>query len=440
MKLTLTFNRWKADSKRKLKFLRHATRSLLAVFGIVIALFVFSATNAQVPAQDVYPQGKQFPLGLYSIHEAEEMQRVRQSGWNMAQTYHFNPSFLNTVAEGKMLSLAKLAGEIEPLPENQVANAIASVANNTQVAWWEFPEEQRHWRDGEMAIVTNYAKWTRKYDSQKRPNYMYIPGHYAAENVQQYIPHLDIIPASVYTKYMDMPHSWVRWRMESTLKGIERAQAKIGPDYLNGEKTPVAVLELFHEPGDEVITPQGAYHDFWQSIVSGARGILVFSYFHKRDHPNLESVWQTYNKAAAQITGLEKLGSAILYGKRPNNVNFEIVSGPARTEEFMSYGMEQPLSYPSIDLLTINWNKHTYIFAVNSANQPVSARLTGLPNTTEATVLFENRTVPVSNGVLNTDFQPLGVHIFKVPNNTSETQALKGEKQTICQLLLSRIF
>lgn len=439
MKLSLTFNRCKPDSKRKLKFLHHA-RSLLAAVGIVIVFFVFSATNAQVPAQDVYPQGKEFPLVLYSIHEAEEMQKVRQSGWNIAQTYDFKPSFLDTVAEGKMLSLASLPGKRKPLPEDQVANAIAAVANNTQVAWWEFPEEQRHWREEEMAIVTNYAKWTRQYDPQKRPNYMYIPGHYGAEDVQKYVPYLDIIPASVYTKYMHMPHSWVRWRMETTLKGIELAQAKIGPDYLNGEKTPVAVLELFHEPGDKVITPEGAYHDFWQSIVSGARGILVYSYFNKRNHPNLERVWQTYNKAAAEITGSEQLGSAILYGKRPNNVNFEIVSGPARTEEFMSYGMKQPLSYPSIDLLTIDWNKHTYIFAVNSANQPVSTKLTGLPNTTEATVLFENRKVPVSNGVLNTSFKPLGVHIFKVPNNTSDTQALKEKKQTICQLLQSRIF
>ena len=245
---------------------------------------------------------------------------------------------------------------------------------------------------------------------------MYIPSHYNAEDVRQYVPYLDIIPASVYTKYMQMPHSWVRWRMESTLKGIELAQAQIGSEYLKGEKTPVAVLELFHEPGNEVITPQGAYHDFWQSIICGARGILVYSYFNKRKHPNLESVWQTYNKAAEEITGSEQLGLAILYGIRSNNVSFEIVSGPARTEEFIPYAMEQPVSYPSINLLTIDWNQNTYIFAVNSANQPVSARLTGLPNTTEATVLFENRTIPVSKRVLNTDFQPLGVHIFKAAN------------------------
>jgi hypothetical protein len=202
--------------------------------------------------------------------------------------------------------------------------------------------------------------------------------------------------------------------METTLKGIELAQAKIGADYLQGEKTPVAILELFHERGNAIMTPAGAYHDFWQSIVSGARGILIFSYWHKRDHPNLESVWQMYNKAAREIVGSENLGAAILYGERSDNVSFEIVGGPKKTEEF-ALDDQKSLSFPSIDLLTILWNQQTYVIAVNSANQPVAARLTGLPKTTaRATVLFENMMAPVNNGVLNADFKPLGVHIFKM--------------------------
>lgn len=416
MKLNRRRNRRKASSKRQLNVLRYGTKSLLVLLALAIGIFIFSLNTASVNAHKIYPQGQQFPLALYSIHEAEAMQEVRQSGWNIAHTYHFEPSFLETTAQGNMLTLTDLPGEVEPLPKAQMANTIAALAKSDRVAWWDFPEERRYWREGEMAIVTEYAKWTRQYDPKQRPNYMYIPGHYSAKDIQQYVPYLDIIAASVYTKYMGMPHPWARWRMETTLKGIERAQAKIGPDYLQGEKTPVAVLELFNQPGKEVMTPEGAYHDFWQSIVSGARGILVYSYFNRRNHPDLEQVWQTYNKAAAEITGAEKLGSAILSGTRSNTVSFEIVSGPATTEKFKFRGMEQPLSYPALDLLTLEWNQNTYVFAVNSANQPISAKITGLPNTTEATVLFENTTVPVANGVLNADFPPLGVHIFKVAN------------------------
>jgi hypothetical protein len=90
--------------------------------------------------------------------------------------------------------------------------------------------------------------------------------------------------------------------------------------------------------------------------------------------------------------------------------------------------MEQSLSFPSINLLTIVWNQFTYIIAVNSANEPVSVSFTGLSNTsTEATVLFENKTVLLNDGVLNAEFQPLGVHVFKI----SSSKVLKRKNQSI---------
>lgn len=398
--------------KWKKKFLHH-TGKLIVIAMLLLPLALITAST-QVSKQNLYPQGQEFPLVLYSIHEVEEMQKERVSGWNVAQTYHFNPLFLQTVADGHMLALAHLPGESEPIPEAEAAKIITNLAKSDQVAWWEFPEEQRYWREGEMAIVTKYAKWTRKYDPKKRPNYMYIPGHYDAESIQQYVPYLDIIPASVYTQYANKPHAWVRWRMETILKGIKLAKAKVGYDYLHGEKIPVAVLELFHEEGNAITTPEGAYHDFWQSIVSGARGILVFSYWHKRDHPELEKVWQMYSKAAREITGTEQIGTAILYGQRLDSVGFEIVAGAKSTKKFESEPNQETITFPALNLLTIVWNQHTYIIAVNSAEKSVSASITGLPkDITQAKVLFEDRSVAIKNGRFNIAFPPLGVHIFK---------------------------
>ncbi|MCJ8278467.1 MAG: hypothetical protein MJK14_00560 [Rivularia sp. ALOHA_DT_140] len=158
MKVSFMLYKLKPKLKGRLKFLRHA-RNLLAVAAMVAIYFtysIYSTTNAQIPtAQDIYPQGEQFPLALYSLEEVEDMQKVRSSGWNIAQTYHFKPSFLDTVAEGKMLGFASLPDEADlpPDKENEVANAIAAVANKAEVAWWEFPEEQRHWRPGEWEVV-----------------------------------------------------------------------------------------------------------------------------------------------------------------------------------------------------------------------------------------------------------------------------------------------
>ncbi len=183
-------------------------RKILTTTGIVIVLVACISNAAQLSTDDIYPQGKQFPLGLYSIHSAQEMNVARPSGWNISHTYHFTPSFFQIAKEGKMRALANLPGESEPIPENQAAVIITALAKSDEVAWWNLPEERRYWRAGEKALIANYANWTRKYDPKKRPNYMYIPGHYRTEDVQQYVADLDVIPASAYTTYARQPHAY----------------------------------------------------------------------------------------------------------------------------------------------------------------------------------------------------------------------------------------
>ncbi len=322
--------------------------------------------------------------------------------------------------------MAHLPGKSEIIPEAEAARTIRQLAASDAIAWWDLPEERRWWRKNEMALIANYCKWTRRYDPRKRPNYMYIPGHYTIKGVVKYVPHLDIVPASVYTTYSGMPHAWVRWRMETTVKAIGVAGYTIGDDYLKGQKTPVAALELFYggkkDKPVKIMSPQGAYHDFWQCIVSGARGILVFSYWHKRDKPQYEKNWQVYNRAASQITGKERLGQMILNGKELNTLRCEVTKGPERTEQFVPRGTNlKSLNFPSIDFLAKVWNEHLYIILVNSAEKPVSARVTGLPGDIDkAVVLFENRTVPTKKGSLEMSFGPLGVHILKMPLGTGK--------------------
>ncbi|NEQ27018.1 MAG: hypothetical protein F6K28_49995, partial [Microcoleus sp. SIO2G3] len=174
----------KSKRRARKKFVPYAVMMLIAA-GLVVLHVIFLAQNAQVVvAQTVYPQGNQFPLGLYSIHLPEEMSVARQFGWNIVHRYQFTPSFLETSANSKMLALASLPGESKVIPEGVAEQTISNLAKSDQVVWLDFPEEQRYWEEGEMALVTNYAAWTRKYDPKKRPNYMYIPGHYSAEDVQ----------------------------------------------------------------------------------------------------------------------------------------------------------------------------------------------------------------------------------------------------------------
>lgn len=391
-------------------------RKILAILFLLLGVAIHGHA-----AEGIYPQGKRFPLGLYSIETGENMNAVKQFGWNISHTYHFTPPFLEQSEANGMQLLAGLPGESELIPESDAARAIQSLSGSDSIAWWDFPEERRWWRKHEMALVVNYSRWTRQYDPGKRPNFMYIPGNYSMESVAKYVPYLDIIPASVYTTYGDKPHAWVRWRMESTVRAITEAGYRTGPEYLQEEKTPVAILELFHgakkKGPTRLMTPAGARHDFWQSIASGAQGILIFSHYHKRDKPQFEANWEVYCEAAAQLTGSEQLGQMILHGEAVKDLKFEVTKGPSVTDFFKPVASKDAeINFPSINLLAKVWRGSLYVILVNSAVEPVNATIMGLPGTaTKAAVLFENRSVQLEQGEVAMSFPPLGVHILKIP-------------------------
>lgn len=389
-----------------------------------IGLLAFASAQPADVSSDLYPKGKKFPLGVYAIQKSEDMEAVKAFGWNITQTYQKDKDYIGISRSAGYRAMGTLPGknkeQDEPLDQEEARQLISRLADNQNMAWWNIPEERRYWKPGEMQIVKKYFEWTRKYDPLKRPVYMYIPGHYQTKDIKHYVPYLDIIPASVYTTYSLQPHAWVRWRMEETIEGIRQAGAEIGPDYLNGQKTPVAILELFYlstkpDRSPKVMTPSGAYHDFWQCIVSGARGILVFSYSHIKDKPSFKENWDMYSKAASHLTGEEPLGKVVLEGKDVRGVRFSVLSGPKETQPFRPLNTKEDITYPSLDLLCKTWNGKTYLIAVNSAEEEVRARISGLPKTVnKAEVLFEGKTTPLTNGVLEMDFAPLGVHIFKI--------------------------
>ncbi len=246
---------------------------------------------------------------------------------------------------------------------------------------------------------------------------MYIPGHYTASQVAQYVPYIDIVPSSVYRCYRRHPAGWTRWRMEETLQGITLAGSHVGTNYLRGEKFPVAIIEMFHYQGADPLTAAGSTHDFWQSIVSGARGVLIFSYTHRTDRPEFEAPWQALNAAAVLVSGPEKLGRMILEGERLSDVDATVLVGEPNTAEFLTTPFEkEPIRFPACNVLAINWRHATYVIAVSSADSPSQVEISGMP-AGETTFVSLNRPdappVRSSNGSLTLDFEPLGVWVLK---------------------------
>ena len=404
-------------------------------FALATIVYFSILLLAGAHAQSVYPQGSGFPLEVYSLQPDSDIPAVAVNGWNIGHRYGWNEVSDPSAGEDSLNALMQTFNQngMQGLPhlpayhdttlavwtewaEGDMANWIQAIAPNTNIAYWDLPEEQRYWKPSEFQIVRDYTRWTRVYDPQQRPNYMYIPTHYTQDQVSNYVPYLDIVPASAYADFAGQPHAWVRWRMEETIRGIQLANAVIGPDYLNGQKTPVGVVQLFVGTNGNIPSADQTYHDFWQLIASGAQGVFVFSYFHRNDQNGaLVSNWNALQQAAAQITGSE-LGSVILNGQAVSGVTESVLSGPSQTVSFIPVGYSTPVQFPSIHLLATQWNGNTYIIAVNSTDQAVTTSISNLPATSaaSATVMFESRTVTISGSGFTDLFPAWGVHIYSI--------------------------
>jgi autotransporter-associated beta strand protein len=384
---------------------------------------ILSVTAPALP----YPQGTAFPLMLYQVVDAPSAAAVAGYGWNIIQTYQQQTnsdinSYLQLAAGYSLAGSAHIpcygdaSTNFVEWPQAQVQAWIQGSMTNSNMAWWDMPEEMRSWMTTEVKLQKDYRAWVRLYDTNgPRPVYEYTPNARTATNQIAIVTNLDVIGCGAYCEAVGQPHAWVRYKIqEAGLRAVKLGGCTIGSNYLANQKTVVAVLYLA-DPGSITLpTPDQSYHDVWSSIASGAQGINVYSYWHGvHDNPVLTNNLNAFNLAAAQISGSE-IGTVILYGTPKTNVNFIVTAGPTNTDSFLP-GDGSTWQYPSLNVLCKTWSTNAYVIVVNSTSNTVSAVITNLPATNgTASLPFELRSLPVSGGTLSDTFAPWGVHIYKI--------------------------
>jgi len=386
------------------------------------------------PLQLPYPQGSEFPLMLYSVQTGSDMSGVTAYGWNMLQRYGLANTngdvtalnnYIATAWSNNATASAEIPGHYDGtsrsgMTQSEVQSWIEGVTNNPNIAWWNLPEELRYSVLSERQELTNYVAWTRLYDPLKRPTYEYQANHVTATQISQIITNADIVAVGAYAEYAGMPHAWVRYRVQDVgVKGVTLAGRMQGSNYLSGQKIVIAVLYAATNdvnPG-VIASPAEVYHDVWSAIASGAQGISVYSHFHAtRDDPALLDNLAMFNLAAAQISGSEKIGQAVLFGTNNSGVTNVVTAGPTTTVSFTPAGVGSPVQYSSLNVLSKTWSNNVYVIAVNSTSNSVTANITNLPVASgTASVPFESRTVSVNGGGFSDTFAAWGVHVYKLP-------------------------
>ena len=385
-------------------------------------------------SQDLYPYGNEFPLGLYSLHT--DLDSANFYGWNHGHRYGYRidgirylatpmpDSYFNECQESKLYSMARLSWidsldkKWAPTVEITIDEIIKQEKHNN-ISWWDMPEELRYWKNSEYNIVKKYPELIRKYDSKKRPTYMYIPGHYQSKGVANYVPYLDIIPASCYTNYQHLPNIYVRWSIERTQKAITSKGFKFGKDYLNNAKTVIAILELFEQ--EEMLSEQETWHDFWLAIACDVKGIQVFSHFYRNSSLTLEKSWNILNKAL-KVFKANNFDKAILEGENIS-LNHRILSGPKSAPLLKMQNVTY--THPSLKILAKQYKDTTYIIAVNSAEEKVTFQIEDiLPLILGANKILSGKAIEIKKQVITDTLNALDVSLYKLHTDKSKVKSL----------------
>jgi len=396
---------------------------------LIVLLFSFNTYS-----QDLYPYGNKFPLGLYSLHT--DLDSANYYGWNHGHRYGYRidnirylatpmpDSYFEECKKNNLHSFARLSWTDSldrkwSVSDQKTINEIIQQEKNTNISWWDMPEELRYWKNSEYSILKKYPQLIREYDTKRRPTYMYIPGHYTKEAIKYYVPFLDIIPASCYTNYQDNPHIYVRWSIERTKDAILDDGYKLGKDYLNNEKTVIAILELFEQ--ENLLTKEGTWHDFWLAIACDVKGIQVFSHFYRNSSTTVKESWRVLNEAI-KLFRKNKFKEIILCGENLE-LKQKIIIGPSTSP--ILHIQDKSYILPSLKILAKKHQDTTYVIAVNSSNESIIYQLQDIPPLViESKNLISEKINTVNNQIIVDTLAPLGVSIFKFYTDQSRIKSI----------------
>ena len=369
-----------------------------------------------------FPGVSRFPILFYSVSH-ERIPEVVAQGATLVHRYASvdndeREKFLEEAALSKVRALGTIGSyhvSDNPPPisiESEVKTVIERMSAAPNMGWWNYPEELKTWyTNTELLEMQNLFNWTRQYDPQQNPTFMYNPNHRTAAGLAEIVPYMDVIGKGAYVSYADQPRAWVRYQIESTIEGIELAGREVGPDYLAGERVPMLIAGVWHlHPA----SAQEIYHDVYSGIASGAKAIALYSHLHALKEESSDGL-DGFVKAAGEIgLGEGRLGPAILYGLASQDISFEILEGPLNTVDFTPYGYTQPFSYPCLNWRAWDYEGKRTIVAVNSCEEQIEVRFSGFDDEREILLPFEGRRLCAEEGQLEESFEALGVHIYQI--------------------------
>ena len=386
-------------------------------------------SGEELPAEQIYPRGRIFPFSGFA---PSDIAAAKQAGFTMAgpvySAYQERKLLEGCEKENLFLILPihpeangeKLTKKLldQPQPDftpywEDIAAKVRKAAENPRLAWWYLtPEELRPWRANDMAFLKGALKAIRENDPQKRPVWLYLPNHYTREQMRVFGETLDIVGKGMYPTQLGKENDrvWCRWSTENETGAILDAES---------DATPICVPEMFRQPSEEQLADleKIVRHDVYLSLVSGAKGVVVFSLAERPGFTAHKRYFDAYAAVASELTGERKLGELFLFGKRMDALKIRTLSGPVTLAVDTGINNKRdPREYPAVATAEIGYRDTRALFLVNSAKGgSVKLQIEGLPaEKTEIIDLFSGQTVTsTETGSFETELAPYEVKAFQ---------------------------
>lgn len=329
--------------------------------------------SSQKTNQNIYPVGSIFPFGFYAGQSIKSHNESVTLLGPYSQEKNIDYAKRNGIK--CVYSLGVQRGEIKDLTQIKLADIyqliyqeVKKVVHNSEIAWWYLlPEELRHWNVNEMKYLRTAISAIKKADHLNRPIWMYEPNHRTWKALAKTVKYLDICGKGMYTNYAKQQHNrvWVRWSIEQELKAIS---------YSNPSAIPIAVAEMFSDPEfwQQEVIERWVRHDVYLSLVSGAKGVMVFSGWRRPSFKSFDAYLQAYSKISNELNGPLQLGNVFLFGEKKNDIELRVFgSSPTLTLRYRG----EIYQYPSVAMINIDFGELKYLFLVNSSNDPKTISL-----------------------------------------------------------------
>lgn len=406
---------------------------LLPLLSEKYSLFAQTIAPTTLPAEGIYPRGRKMAFMGYSGVPSRDM----ANGWTVAGPVYGNQQpYLESCFAANWPVIAHIGPHVtfndksptkykldEPSLREQVEAQVKAFADHPQVAWWAVtPEELRPWRKDEMKYLEIVCDSIRKNDPRGRPIYLYNPNNRDAKRLEPIARQVDVLAKGCYVNLTGhkRDRAWVRWSVEQEVQAIQAAGR---PGAI-----PLLMPELCADPdpAEDKQIADWVRHDVYLGLASGAKGVLVWSLFKRGGVKRTWQLWyDAYSQCAKELNGERGLAQVFLFGRQQSTLQVSIVKGSATTKTTLGGEMEanttsdaerakRQVKTPAWTAAEFVYGGATWLFVINSANEPSSFSVAGWPQNSRAQNGFNSKTIELTDGTpLAVPLGPYGVAAFR---------------------------